>query len=449
MRSAVLIFMAFAFAAGQPPAQKEPPPGTLRAIDVLGNQLYSATEIVKASGLKIGQPVSVAAIEQARLNLTATDLFANVEDEYRYSLSKPVTYDLTFKLTENQQLFPMRFEGLGVATDGLVAYLREHVAFYNDRIPGADSVLQRYSTAIREFVSQTKPGVKIKAGVSNDDPQHLAVVFTTDAPRPTISQVTVSGNEAVDTGAILRAVNQVAVGVPYSETVIDRLLNGAIKPLYAAKGYAAVSFPKVEAVPSETNLGVVVKVQIQDGPVFKFGAIRFRGTGLDEDEVRSNITFKPGAVFNGDKIEDFRLELTHRLRRRGYLEAVLTTETRPDDATKTVAVTYTVIPGAVYNFGSLDIHGLDVTSEPAVSKLWGEKPGHPFNPDYPDFFMKRIQEEGLFDNLADTSTDYTSDIASHTVTVHLYFKGGKSEKEKKREKEEEEERRRQGGDIPI
>ena len=36
----------------------------------------------------------------------------------------------------------------------------------------------------------------------------MNVVFYPDAPIPTISQVLVSGNQAVDTGTILRAVNE-------------------------------------------------------------------------------------------------------------------------------------------------------------------------------------------------------------------------------------------------
>jgi outer membrane protein assembly factor BamA len=108
-------------------------------------------------------------------------------------------------------------------------------------------------------------------------------------------------------------------------------------------------------------------------------------------------------------------------------------------------VTYNVSPGAVYKFQKLDVQGLDVTSEPVVARLWGEKPGNPFNPDYPDFFLKRVQEQGLFDNLADTTSDYTADAASHGVTVHLYFKGGKSKAAINKEKREEEERRQGDG----
>lgn len=431
--------------ADKPAPKKEPPPGTLHSIFVKGNKLYSSAAIVQESGLKAGERVSTEIIEQARKKLQDTELFTNISDEYRTSAANPPAYQLTFEVAENEQLFPVRFERLGVPDDELRKYLRDHVELYSERIPGTEGVLHRYSAAIQDFVAQTGKPTKIHAIVSNDDPQQLAVVFSPQTPAPTISQVIVSGNQAVDTGAILRAVNQVAIGVPLSDTRLQMILNGAIKPLYAAKGYAAVSFPKVETEPAKNDLGVIVKLEIRDGPAFTFGSIHFRGTGLDEDEVRSNITFKPGQPFNADKVDNFRLDLAHRLRRHGFLDSRVLTDAQPDESKHVVNVTYTVAPGAVYNFQTLDIKGLDVTSEPVIAKLWGEKPGRPFNPDYPEFFLKRVEEQGLFDNLGDTRSDYTADASTHNVTVHLYFKGGDSKAERSRKKKEQEDKRTTDG----
>ncbi len=424
--------------------KKEPPPGILHSISVQGNRLYPSAEIIAYAGLKIGQHVTGPVIEQARRKLQSTELFNNVADAFRYD-GNPPAYDLTFQIAENDQLFPIRFERLGVSDNAVRQYLRDHVELYSDRIPGTEGVLKRYTAAVQSFVAQTNPSLKVRSHISNDDPKQLVVLFSPDTPPPTISQVIVTGNQAVDTGTILRAVNQVAIGVPLSDARLKLILDGAIKPVYAAKGYAAVTFPKIETEPSKTNRGVVVKVQINDGPAFKFGAIHFHGSGMDEEEIRSNIPFKPGQAFNGQLVDKFRLDLVHRMKRRGLLDASVSTETQTDDTKRAVDVTYNVAPGGVYNFQTLDIQGLDVTTEPVVARLWGEKPGKPFNPDYPDFFLQRVQEQGLFDNLADTHSDYTADPTSHAVTVHLYFKGGKSKQAKEKEKKEEEERRQGDG----
>ncbi len=424
--------------------KKQPPPGVVHSVVIRGNSRYDSGAIVKETGLKIGQRVTGPEIEQGRVNLQATELFNNVSDGYRF-VGSPPAYDITFTVAENEQVFPVRFERLGVPDEALRQYLKANLPLYSDQIPGVEGVLRRYRQTVQAFVAKSNPSVKVKALISNEDPKQLAAVFTSDVSAATISQVVVSGNEAVDTGSILRAVNQVAIGVPLSDLRLKQILDGAIRPLYADKGYAAVTFPKIETERSKTNLGVVVKVQILDGPMFKFGGIHFHGTSMDQDEIRANIPFKPGQQFNGRQVDDFRLWLVHSLRRRGQLDASVTTDMQPDDSKRAVDVSYNVAPGGIYNFSKLDVQGLDVTSAPVVERLWGEKQGKPFNPDYPDFFLKRVQEQGIFDNLANTSSDYTADASTHGVTVHLYFRGGKSKATLNKEKKEEQERRQSDG----
>ncbi len=425
-------------------AQKQPPPGVLRSVTVKGNSRYSTDALVREMGLKIGAPIAPAVIEAARVRLQKTELFDSVADGFRYS-GNPLGYDLTFMVVEARQVFPMRFERLGISANDMERCLKERIPLYSDQIPATDGVLKLYRETAQACAVEAKSTVKVKTTISNDDPKQLAVLFAPDGPQVTISQVMVSGNDAVDTGTILRAVNQVAIGVPLSDTRLTMILDGTIKPLYAAKGYAAVTFPKVVTEPSKTNAGVVIKVEIKDGPVFKFGSIRFHGTAMDQDEIRANIGFKPGQQFNGRQVDDFRLWLGHNLRRKGFLDSSVLFETQVDDTRRAVDVTYTVSPGSAYNFQKLDIQGLDVTSAPVIERLWGEKPGAVFNPDYPDFFLKRVEEQGLFDNLGDTSSDFTADPATHGVTVHLYFKSGKSKQDKAKEKKEKEERQQTDG----
>ena len=431
----------------KPKAHKEPPPGTLHTVTIKGNQLYSTADIIRESGLKLGQRVTAAFLEEARKKLQDTELFNDVSYEYHFSFGTPPAYDVVFEVAENQQLFPMRFERIGLSADAARSCLKDRVDLYSDRIPGTEGVLKRYTGALQECVKSANPSLKIHAVISNDDPQQLAVLFAPETPAPTISQVVVAGNQAVDSGTILRAVNEVAIGVPLSDMRLKMILDGAIRPLYAAKGFAAISFPKVETEPSKDNLGVIVKVQIAEGPAFKFGVIRFHGNGLDQDEIRATIPFKPGQPFNGSQVDNFRLTLQHNLRRHGYLDASVVPDAQTDQDNHVVNVSYNVVPGAVYNFQKLDIQGLDLTTQPVIEKLWGEKPGHPFNPDYPDFFLKRVNQEGIFDNLSDaTRSDYTADSSTHNVTVHLYFKGDESAKDRAKRKKDEQDKKTVDGD---
>lgn len=432
------------------PARQPPPPGVLHTIQVVGNHLYATEDILKSLGLKPGDKASQAIFEKARQKVQSLDIFSTVSYNFRYSHTTPPAYDITFTVAEDPQVLPMHFERLGADPAEIRDYLKSHVEFYSDRIPGTDTVVNRYKAAVQDFLAtKTKDPMRVRATVAADENSQLQVNFFPDAPVPTIYQVDVTGNQAVDKGVILRAVNDVAVGTPLTDARIKLILDGAIKPVYAARGYPLVTFPKVESEPAKGNQGVVLKVTILDGPQFKFGPLRFRGKGLEEDEIRSALTFKPGEVYSAEKVDNFRIELLRKLKRKGLLDATVDPEAQPDEEKHIMNVVYNVVPGEPYKFQKLDITGLDMNSQPVIEKLWGEKPGQTFNPEYPDFFLKKVQEQGLFDNLANTQADFTPDPASHTVVVHLNFKGGESPEEKKRKQREEEEKRQGGGFPPY
>jgi outer membrane protein insertion porin family len=429
-------------------ANRPAPPGVIRTIQVTGNQIYATGDILHVLGLKPRDRASTAIFEQARQKVQNLDIFSTVSFNFKYERGSTPGYDVVFTVAEDTQVFPLHFERLGADPNEIRAYLKTHVPFYSDRIPGTASVVQRYKAAVQDFLAErSKDPMRVRATVAADENSQLQVNFFPDAPIPTIYQVDVTGNQAIDKGVILRAVNDVAVGTPLTDARIKLILDGTIKPVYAARGYPLVSFPKVESEPAKNNLGVILKVTISDGPQFKFGPLRFRGKGLEEDEIRAALTFKPGDLYSSEKVDTFRLELLRKLKRKGLLDATIDPETQADESKRVMNVIYNVIPGEPYKFQKLDIQGLDINSQPVIEKLWGEKPGQIFNPEYPDFFLKKVQEQGLFDNLANTHSDFTSDPATHNVTVHLNFKGGESPEEKKRKQREEEEKR-QGGGIP-
>jgi outer membrane protein assembly factor BamA len=78
--------------------------------------------------------------------------------------------------------------------------------------------------------------------------------------------------------------------------------------------------------------------------------------------------------------------------------------------------------GPQFLFGKLRIEGLDLNGEAAIRKMWTHQEGTPFNPEYPDYFLRHVHEEGIFDNLGETHAETKIDDKTHIVNVALYFK---------------------------
>jgi hypothetical protein len=72
----------------------------------------------------------------------------------------------------------------------------------------------------------------------------------------------------------------------------------------------------------------------------------------------------------------------------------------------------------------LIVVGLDLDGEAEINRIWTMKTGKPFDPDYPDLFLKRIREEGVFDNLGKTKAENHINEQDHTADVTLTFNGG-------------------------
>ena len=126
-------------------------------------------------------------------------------------------------------------------------------------------------------------------------------------------------------------------------------------------------------------------------------------------------------MFNINEVRSGATRIEKALRRDGYIGVTSDVSKRIDREAKRVDVTIRITPGPQYKFGKLRIEGLDVTTEPAIRKLWGVKPGQAFNADYPAFFLDRIREEEYFDNLGKTDSKLDLNETDRTVDVTLIF----------------------------
>ena len=132
--------------------------------------------------------------------------------------------------------------------------------------------------------------------------------------------------------------------------------------------------------------------------------------------------FKPGDFANFDDIATGMERMRRRLRKDGYTRAQLDTSRKIDDRKKLVDLTVRVEPGPQFLFAKLIIEGLDIHGEAAIREMWTLKEGKPFNSDYPEFFLQRVREAGVFDNLGKTRSVVDVNEQSRTVDVTLKFR---------------------------
>jgi outer membrane protein insertion porin family len=412
MRACLILILAGLVYAQGP--EKYP----LEAFHVEGNQQIPAERILNASGLKIGAPVNKADFDGARDRLLESGAFDSVG--FNFKPANANGYEVTFQVVEIGTLYPYRFEALPGSDEALRAALRKQEPLLTDRIPATPQVLNRYTSAISKFFDG-----KLEAkGEVNTDSGKLEIVFRPAGDRARIAEVNFKGNQALLTPLLLGKLSPAAVGIPYSEPLLRRVIDSAIRPLYEEVGRINVSFPEITAKKAETNDGVVVTIAINEGPVYNLGTVALAGVPAAEiATLEKSADWRKGEIANFDHIEQGLNKIKQRQRAQGYLHADTRVVREIRDQDHIVNLVINIDRGPQFTLGKLDIQGLDVIGEPAVRKMWKIEPGQPYQDGYPEAFLNRVRDEGIFDNLGKTRAETNIHEDAHTVDVTLFFAG--------------------------
>ena len=437
MKFALLLACATAFAQTTPPrapAKKVPLPKKeaaaaaapskwpIQSLAVEGNRVLTRDQIVAVAGLKIGQLAGKPEFESARDRLVASGAFETVGYKFEPAPDKQ-GFVATFQVSEAQPTFPVEFADLGVTAKEMEGVLAAKDPLFSvANLPATRNVLDRYTAWIEEYLATKGITEKVAGRVTAVTSDRYVIVFRPARGLPAVAQVTFTGNQVVPQGVLREAVHGVAIGAPYTDAGFREILDSAVRPVYEQRGRVRVAFPEVRAEPEKDVQGVHVFVKIDEGASYELGKVEIAGpVPVEPAALLKTGDFKSGDVANFDRVNEGLERIRKAVRRAGYLQVKVTGERKIDDAKKTVGVAVHIEPGPQYVMGKLTLVGLDLNGEAEIKRIWTMKEGKVVNPEYPDHFLDRIREEGLFDGLGKTKADVKVNDATHVVDVTLTF----------------------------
>ena len=406
----------------RPPAPKSvpvPKAWPIGTLSVKGNRNYSEQQILAVAGLRVGQLAGPRDFEAARDRLAATGVFESIDFRFGPGADQK-GYAVSFQVVEVAPLFAVRFEDLGPPQQ-FEELLKRTDPLFGPRIPATQQMLDRYARAIEEFLAASNRKEKVAGKVSAEPGEGPAVVFRPAASPPAVALVRFTNNEVIPTTMLQNKMNAVAVGVPYKEARFRQLLDTSIRPLYEARGRIRVSFPQIQTEKAKDVNGLLVTVKVEEGPSYTVGEIRLDSPLLPPEELKKAGDIRSGDLANFDQIHAGVARMEQRHRREGYMRVGSRLDRSLHDDRKSVDLAIHFDPGPQYSFGKLTIEGLDIHAEAAVRKLWALKEGARFNADYPDYFLERIREDSLFENLGKTRALLDQNDEARAVEVKLVF----------------------------
>lgn len=412
-------------------AVQDPATWPIREIRVSGLKRYTAKQIVDVSGLKAGETANKETMERARDRILATGCIEGVGWRYE-PMEIGGGFRVWLEINEPEQSLPWVLDRVPVDRAAFETRVKSEFPLFGEVIPPTDAVLERVARVLEKMAAEKGMHEPMAGKVTLVEKNVIAVVFGPKTPPPNVAEVRFRGTRIIEPRFLVKSLSDVAVGLPYIESNFRMVLESQIRPMYEAVGRLRAAFPKFTVEPAANVRGVVVTVDVEEGPAYVLDSIEVRGTGLSEQDLKDAGQFKTGETVSYSEIGKGLNRILDQMKGAGYMKAAYKAQRKLNDEKKTVAMVVDVEAGPQYRFGKLDVKGLDLESEPVIRKLWALKPGEPYRGGYPEMFLNQIRERGLFDNLGETKAEAKPDDKTLLVDVTLTFKGEPPKPRKKR-----------------
>lgn len=431
--SGTVYFILFAVLAAhaQTPAASSPPSSSIATIKITGIQKFPADQVIAASGLKTGDVVTAAQIQDATNLLAALGIFSSVN--FRYT-SKGAAINLEFQVQE-APAYPVSFDNFPWFSDSEIGdAVRKQVGLFTGEAPGDGTLIDAMTAVIQNLLASQKiEGNVTHQLLAKAVGEGMVMQFRVEGPRLRVQTVQLGDSIAADSERLKDRLSDIK-GQPYSLFAAEVFENEHIRPLYAAKGFlrAQIGPPQAHPIPDAIDpkeTAVELSIPISTGPVYSWKGVSWQGNlavlsaGLD-----GAVELKPGEIADGMKIEALWQKIETYYGQRGYLDMKLNAEPQFDDAARQISYRVTISEGPQYRMGDMVITGLSLDAEKRLRQAWQIAPGQIFDDGYYELHMK-ILSKPSHDIFGELPVHYNQlgyllrpNTSRHTVDVLLDFK---------------------------
>ena len=274
------------------------------------------------------------------------------------------------------------------------------------------------------------------------------VLVLTVAERPSISEITIEGNKAIETEALLDGLKGagLAVGQVFQRSTLQGM-QGELRRQYVIQGRYDSSID-TEVIPEPRNR-VSISIEIDEGTVSKIKHINIVGNEVYNDEellelfelqVGGRFSFFSSAdKYSKEKLESDLETLTSYYQDRGYLQfEIESTQVAVSPTKDSVFITANVAEGDRFTITDVDLSGDLVLSEEDLSRFLLVGPGQVFSQQLvtstEEYLTRRLGNEGynfakvtgipeVGDGEAEVSIKFFIDPGRRTYVRRINFKG--------------------------
>lgn len=364
-------------------------------IRVLGSQRFQQKDLLAATGLKLGDAGTEAALKAAAERLAASGMFADVT--YR-NVAAPQGVRAEFQVNDTAKLVPLHFDNFVWLSDKeLLKRLHDREPLFIGRLPTVGDMYEKVADDIKAILEQ----LKVRAARVRVFPQGQGSLDVTgfkylvDGVELPIRNVIFDGDSAAMEPVLQHAAATRLLRADYSETNVSAVAKYDFLPLYRMRGYLRAEF----STPSATLLdpeyyAVSVKLPVREGAIYDLAAVQWSGNAVfSASELEKVLKPEPGKPLDQVGFEERLSGISKIYGTKGYLQAKLQPKYVFDDPAQKVTVQVEVTEGAQFHMGAVHFEGLDASSMSFLEKNWTLHRGDVYDSSYPGVFLTTVSRQ--------------------------------------------------------
>jgi outer membrane protein insertion porin family len=369
---------------------------TIREINVTGNRRVEPETVRSYLQFSVGGTYDAGKVDRSIKALFATGLFSDVKIDRNGSA-------VLIALVENPIINQVAFEGnneVDAATLQAEVQLKPRAVFTRAK---AQADVQRILDVYRR---QGRFAASVEPKLIELEQNRVNVVYEiTEGGATKVKGISFSGNRAFSDSQLRDIVSTTQVGLfdflkgtsvyDPDRVSLDREL---LRQYYLKNGYADANVVAGSAQLAPDGSGFFITYTIEEGELYKFGAITVESTlpNIRNKELNAEILTVSGEVYNASLMDKTVEKLTLAVAEQGFAFARVRPRATPNVAERTISITYQADEGPRVYIDRIDIVGNARTKDYVIRREFRLVEGDAYNPLLVDRAKKRLQGLGLF-----------------------------------------------------
>ena len=388
-------------------------------------EMYPQAQLEEIAQIHPGTSFTAADLGNAAQHLIDTGFFEDVGATLGPGRMDAATVIFTTKPIPVSDMIHLGFENfVWLSHDEIMTAIHKKAPLFAGYLPESSPLITQLDAVLAEALAAK--GITAKVAHETFEPTMLrperVLEYKIFSPRVRVANVKLGGVTPSLVPLLQKSVNNAAT-FGYNDGLAGQSTADAILAPLLDAGYvrASLSNASLDKTISPDGVSIVVNTTLAAGDIYHIGAVNFYGAPLfSAGEFAKAAKLHPGDIASREMLLETLAPLDTAYRRQGYMDIVIKTDPKFDDAAHTVAYNISIVPGEQYRIHEVTANNLDPAALADFNHGFTMSKGELYNPEYVKGFLKNNTS---LKSLAPYMATYKAyaDPNTHTVDLVLTF----------------------------